>query len=70
MKATIAVGTHIHPAIVAMPQGEVACAWCGQQVGRKVLSGARLSHTICRPCTQQFLAETTEVDYDRRPARS
>jgi hypothetical protein len=55
-----------HVAHAALPQqGTVVCSWCGQAVGRKPVSGARLSHTICRPCTQQFLAQA-EQERNRR----
>ena len=55
-----------HIAHATMPQhGTVVCSWCGQAVGRKPVSGARLSHTICRPCTQQFLAQA-EQERNRR----
>ena len=45
------------PTTGSLPHHEVMCAWCGQDVGRKPLSGARLSHTICRPCVAKFCAE-------------
>jgi len=49
-----------HLAHAAMAHSSVSCAWCGEPVRRKPVSGARLSHTICRPCAQQFLAQAEQ----------
>jgi formylmethanofuran dehydrogenase subunit E len=65
MKAVNTVDAYAHPVRVAMPQSAVRCSWCGEPVVRKPLSGARMSHTICRACTQQFHAETDGTS-DRR----
>ena len=35
----------------------IVCAWCGQAVGQKPLSGARLAHTVCEPCIHKFFAK-------------
>lgn len=51
-----------HLAHAALSQPRVVCSWCGEPVSRKPVSGARLSHTICRPCTQQFL---TQAEHER-----
>lgn len=41
----------------ARPARDIVCAWCGRDVARKPLSGARLSHTICSPCIQKYFAD-------------
>ena len=49
------------PTSAAFHHGTIVCAWCGQAVGRKPLSGARLSHTVCAPCIHKFFATTDAV---------
>ena len=61
MNSAAAVESHVHHLHVvhaAMPPNQKMCSWCGEPVRRKPVSGARLSHTICKPCAQQFLAQS------------
>ncbi len=59
--STAVVQSHVTPHHVvhaASPRNQKVCSWCGEPVRRKPVSGARLAHTICRPCAQNFLAQS------------
>jgi hypothetical protein len=33
----------------------VVCAWCGRPLGRGSVNAPRVSHGICRPCSNDLL---------------
>jgi hypothetical protein len=45
----------------------VVCAWCGRPLGRGANSSARrVSHGICRPCSDELLYSDAAAQLPRR----
>jgi hypothetical protein len=49
---------HLAPDLMTSPDRAVlavVCAWCGRPLGRGSVNAPRVSHGICRPCSDDLL---------------